>query len=84
MSAAIKIEPRPQPLLEVEGLTLDFRTRQGRVQALDQVSFSVEPGEIIGVVGESGSGKSVLAYAIMGLMDPRGQCARGHAAFQRP
>jgi peptide/nickel transport system ATP-binding protein len=81
MSAAIKLEPRPQPLLEVAGLTLDFRTRTGRVQALDQVSFSVEPGEIIGIVGESGSGKSVLAYAIMGLMDPAANVRAGALHF---
>ena len=81
MSAALKLEPTPPPLLEVAGLTLDFRTRQGRVQALDQVSFSVEPGEVIGVVGESGSGKSVLAYAIMGLMDPAANVRAGSLRF---
>lgn len=56
-------------LLEVEGLTLDFRTRQGVVKALEDVSFSVAKGEIVGVVGESGSGKSVTAFAVMGLLD---------------
>jgi peptide/nickel transport system ATP-binding protein len=81
MSAAIRIEPQPAPLLEVEGLTLDFRTRQGRVQALDDVSFTLEPGEILGVVGESGSGKSVLAYAIMGLMDPAAELRAGSLRF---
>jgi peptide/nickel transport system ATP-binding protein len=81
MSAAIKIEPAAEPLLEVEALTLDFRTRQGRVQALDQVSFTVASGEILGIVGESGSGKSVLAYAIMGLMDPAAQVRAGALRF---
>jgi peptide/nickel transport system ATP-binding protein len=81
MSAAIRIEPAAAPLLEVDDLTLDFRTRQGRVQALDAVSFSLGPGEILGIVGESGSGKSVLAFAIMGLMDPAAQVRAGALRF---
>ena len=54
-------------LLTIEEFSLEFRTRQGRVKALDQVGLSLARGEILGIVGESGSGKSVLAYAIMGL-----------------
>lgn len=61
------------PLLAVEGLTLDFRTRQGAVHALDGVSLDVSRGEIVGVVGESGSDKSVLAYAVIGLTDAAGR-----------
>ena len=69
------------PLLLVEDFTLDFRTRQGDVHALDGVSLSVSRGEIVGVVGESGSGKSVLAYAIMGLTDAAGRVRSGRIAF---
>lgn len=69
------------PLLAVENLTLDFRTRQGAVHALDGVSLDVSRGEIVGVVGESGSGKSVLAYAIMGLTDAAGRVRSGRIAF---
>jgi len=68
-------------LLAVENLTLDFRTRQGAVHALDGVSFDVFRGEIVGVVGESGSGKSVLAYAVMGLTDAAGHVRSGRIAF---
>ncbi len=55
--------------LEVKSLSLVFRTRQGTVRALENVSLTVERGEILGVVGESGSGKSVTAFTVMGLND---------------
>jgi peptide/nickel transport system ATP-binding protein len=55
--------------LEIKDLSLSFRTRHGVVRALEDVSLSVERGEIVGVVGESGSGKSVMAYTVMGLND---------------
>ena len=54
-------------LLEVENLTLQFDTDEGRITAVDNVSFSLEAGEVMGLVGESGSGKSVTAKSIMGL-----------------
>ncbi len=69
------------PLLRVADLTLDFRTRQGEVHALDGVSFDLQRGEIVGVVGESGSGKSVLAYAIMGMTDAAGRVRSGRVTF---
>jgi peptide/nickel transport system ATP-binding protein len=80
MNVIVEAGTRP-PLLEVSDLTLDFRTRQGTVQALDHISFSLARGEILGVVGESGSGKSVLAYAIMGLMDPAASIRTGSLRF---
>jgi oligopeptide/dipeptide ABC transporter ATP-binding protein len=55
-------------LLEVRDLTTAFRTGSGEVTAIENVSFTLEKGEILGVVGESGSGKSVTALAIMGLL----------------
>ena len=54
-------------LLDVENLTLDFDTDEGRITAVDGVSFSLEAGEVMGLVGESGSGKSVTAKALMKL-----------------
>lgn len=71
---------RPK-LLAVENLVLDFRTRAGTVHVLDGVSLSLERGEILGVVGESGSGKSVLAYAIMGLLDSAAEVKGGSIVF---
>ncbi|HHB82015.1 MAG TPA: ABC transporter ATP-binding protein [Devosia sp.] len=54
-------------LLEVENLTLQFDTDEGRITAVDDVSFSIEAGEVMGLVGESGSGKSVTAKSVMKL-----------------
>jgi peptide/nickel transport system ATP-binding protein len=58
------------PLLDVRDLTVRFRTRDGVVQAVSDLSFSLLRGETLGVVGESGSGKSVSSLAIMGLLNP--------------
>ncbi len=57
------------PLLSVKNLSVSFKTRYGTVKVLDDVSFSLGKGEVLGIVGESGSGKSVLSYALMGLLD---------------
>jgi peptide/nickel transport system ATP-binding protein len=67
--------------LAIEDFSLVFRTRQGTVRALEDVSLSVERGEIVGVVGESGSGKSVLAYAVMGLQDAAARVQGGRIMF---
>ncbi|MFC4013157.1 ABC transporter ATP-binding protein [Nonomuraea purpurea] len=67
------------PLLAVEELHVEFRTRAGIVRAVNGVSYTVNPGETLAVLGESGSGKSVTAQAIMGILDmppaviPKGQ-----------
>ena len=63
--------------LEVRGLTTRFETRSGWVTAVNDVSFSVAPGRIMGLVGESGSGKSVTGFSIMGLIDAPGEVSGG-------
>jgi peptide/nickel transport system ATP-binding protein len=72
----------PAPLLEVEHLRVEFPGRRGRLVALDDVSFSIEPGEVLGVVGESGAGKSLTGAAIIGLLDPPGRIAGGEIRFE--
>ena len=59
------------PLLDVDDLKVRFHTRAGPVQAVNGVSFAVEPGETVGLVGESGSGKSVTSLALMGIVPGR-------------
>ena len=70
------------PLLEVRNLRVEFPTRRGTLVALDDISFSIAPGEILGVVGESGAGKSLTGSAIIGLLDPPGRVAAGQILFQ--
>jgi peptide/nickel transport system ATP-binding protein len=71
----------PDPLLEVRHLRVEFPTRRGTLVALDDVSFDIAPGEILGVVGESGAGKSLTGAAIIGLLDPPGRIAAGEIRF---
>jgi len=63
--------------LKVENLVTEFVTRDGVVRALDQVSFELRAGQIMGLVGESGSGKSLTGFSIMGLLDAPGRVASG-------
>ena len=65
------------PLLEVSNLRVEFPTRRGTLLALDDISFDIAPGEILGVVGESGAGKSLTGAAIIGLLEPPGRIAGG-------
>jgi len=69
-------------LLEVEHLRTHFHTRLGVVKAVDDVSFELAPGEVLGLVGESGSGKSVTGFSIIGLVDPPGRIAGGRILFE--
>ncbi len=68
--------------LEVRNLRTHFFTRNGVLPAVDDVSFSVERGQILGLVGESGSGKSVTGFSIMGLIDPPGRIVGGEILFK--
>ena len=65
------------PLLAVEDLTVEFPSRRGVLRALDGVSLTIEPGEVLGVVGESGAGKSLTGAAIIGLLEPPGRIGGG-------
>jgi oligopeptide/dipeptide ABC transporter ATP-binding protein len=69
-------------LLRVEGLTTQFRTRAGLARAVDGVSFTIQPGQIMGLVGESGCGKSVTALSIMRLIEHPGEIAAGSIVFE--
>jgi len=64
-------------LLEVEGLRTHFFTKAGVVKAVDDVTFAVDRGRVLGLVGESGSGKSMTGYSILGLVDPPGRIVEG-------
>jgi len=65
------------PLLAVDRLRVEFPTRHGTLVAVDGVSLSIAPGEVLGVVGESGAGKSLTGAAIIGLIDPPGRIGAG-------
>jgi peptide/nickel transport system ATP-binding protein len=69
MTAALDLPaPAGDAILEVDNLSVSFPTDDGLVQAVRGVSYSIRPGEVLGIVGESGSGKSVTSLAIMGLL----------------
>jgi peptide/nickel transport system ATP-binding protein len=70
-----------EPLLEVEHLRVEVPTRRGVLVAVDDVSFSIAPGEVLGVVGESGAGKSLTGAAIIGLLEPPLRIAGGQVRF---
>jgi peptide/nickel transport system ATP-binding protein len=63
--------------LRVENLVTEFVTSKGVVRALDEISFELQAGEIMGLVGESGSGKSLTGFSILGLLDPPGRISSG-------
>ncbi len=66
-----------KPALQVRDLHVCFDTPEGVAHAVDQVSFTLEPGQIMGLVGESGCGKSTVAYALLGLTSPPGRVVSG-------
>jgi len=69
-------------ILEVRGLKVQFPTRRGVLTAVDDVSFSIAPGEVLGVVGESGAGKSITGTAVIGLIEPPGRIAGGQVLLK--
>jgi peptide/nickel transport system ATP-binding protein len=69
-------------LLEIEDLTVEFDTRAGPVRALDGVSLTIEPGEILGMVGESGAGKSLTGMAVLGLLPPNARISGGRISLK--
>src|SRR6267378_2355685 len=77
----MSVDRRAVPLLAIEDLSIEFRTRSGVVQALDSVGFAIKRGETMALVGESGSGKSVTAYAVMGILDTAARVTQGSIVF---
>ena len=69
-------------LLQVSNLVVEFPHRHGTLRALDDISFDIAPGEILGVVGESGAGKSLTGSAIIGLLEPPGRVAGGEIRLE--
>ena len=70
------------PLLELRSLSVQFPTRRHVLTALDRVSLTIAPGEILGVVGESGAGKSLMGAAIIGLLEPPGRISSGEVLLE--
>jgi peptide/nickel transport system ATP-binding protein len=71
-----------EPLLEVTELSVDYLTQGADVRAVDRVSFTVAPGEFLGIVGESGCGKSTLLFGVAQLLSPPGEVAGGTVIFR--
>jgi peptide/nickel transport system ATP-binding protein len=69
-------------LLQVKNLVVEFPSRHGTLRALDDISFDIAPGEILGVVGESGAGKSLTGASIIGLLEPPGRVASGQIVLE--
>jgi oligopeptide/dipeptide ABC transporter ATP-binding protein len=73
----------PEPVLSIRNLAVEFKTDDGIVHAVDDITYDVLPGETLGIVGESGSGKSVSTMSILGLIPvPPGRIASGTAMFK--
>jgi len=66
-----------RPILSIRNLTVEIPTRHGILRPVDNVSYDIAPGEILGVVGESGAGKSMAGNAVIGLLNPPARIASG-------
>ena len=75
-------EPGDGPLLEVEDLAVEFRTREGVFDAVDGLSYTLTAGRTLAIVGESGCGKTVSSLAVMGLLGPTARVTRGAIRFR--
>ena len=73
---------RPDPILRVDELSVSYRTPRGRLRALRQVGFEIQPGEIVGIVGESGCGKSTLISTIIRLLAANADVDGGRLEFR--
>jgi oligopeptide transport system ATP-binding protein len=71
-----------QPLLQVEGLRVEFWTARGTIYAVNGVSFAISKGQTLGIVGESGCGKSVTSLALLGILPRAGRAVGGRALFE--
>ena len=74
--------PRDGHLLEVDDLAVEFRTDYGVVHAVNQIDYTLDPGETLAILGESGSGKTVSALAIMGLIERPGRISNGRIVYK--
>jgi oligopeptide/dipeptide ABC transporter ATP-binding protein len=81
LDAAPTSSGRP-PVLTVRGLTVEYPTDKGSVIAVDDVSFEIHAGEVLGLAGESGSGKSTIGQAILQILQPPGRVSRGEICFE--
>ena len=71
-----------KPILEIKNLKTHFFKKEGIVKAVDDISFHINAGEIVGLVGESGSGKTITGFSIMGLVDAPGKIVSGNIVFK--
>jgi peptide/nickel transport system ATP-binding protein len=79
--AMVTLEGGGEPLLSVRNLKVHFPMDEGRVRAVDGVSFDVQPGQVVGIVGESGCGKSVTMKAILRIVEPPGRIVEGQIMY---
>ncbi len=70
------------PLVEIDGLVVEYPVTGGSVRAVDEVSLAIHPGEIVGLAGESGCGKSTVAHSLLRILKPPGEIAGGRVLFR--